>query len=50
MKKIAKKNGAKVPFIRPKELSSDHIDIVNVLKFSLKKIIKLNYKLEKNIF
>ena len=46
MKKIAKKNGAKVPFIRPKELSSDHIDIANVLKFSLKKIIKLNYKID----
>ena len=36
---ISKKYGATVPFIRPKELSSDHIDIANVLKFSLKKVL-----------
>jgi len=36
--KLAKKNGAKVPFLRPPELSESYVDILDVVKFTLDKL------------
>ena len=37
-KKIALKDGAKVPFLRPKNLSLDYVDIGSIAKYYLKKL------------
>ena len=39
-KKYFFKNGAKVPFLRPKNLSLDYIDIGTIAKYYLKKLEK----------
>ena len=39
-KNISSKNGAKVPFLRPKNLSLDYIDIGTIAKYYLKKLEK----------
>ena len=39
---IAKDLGADAPFIRPKELSADYIDLERILKFSLEEMEKKN--------
>ncbi len=36
--KLAKKIGAKVPFLRPPELSENYVDILDVVKFTLDKL------------
>ncbi len=38
---LAKRIGAKAPFLRPKMLSEDHIDLTEVLRFTLDEIEKL---------
>ncbi len=37
-KEIAKKYGASVPFLRPKQLSEPHVDIISIIKYSLEKL------------
>ena len=60
-KKISESLGAKVPFLRPKNLSESYIDLNSVLKFTLEKlernrnffdivvIASENYPLRKNL-
>ena len=38
LKKISESLGAKVPFLRPKNLSESYIDLNSVLKFTLEKL------------
>jgi len=43
--KISKKYGAEVPFLRPKELAKDNSNEIEFIKFTIKKLEKLeNYK------
>jgi CMP-N-acetylneuraminic acid synthetase len=39
---VAKRSGAEAPFLREKELSQEHVDLEQVLQFSLEEIEKLN--------
>lgn len=43
---ISKQYGAQVPFIRPKELSTDVANMVDVLIHVIKKLYSLNYEFE----
>lgn len=44
--KIAKKYGAEVPFIRPKKLSTDSANMIDVLTHGIKKLNSLGYKFD----
>ena len=37
-KEAAKKFGAQVPFLRPRQLSEPHVDIISIVKYSLEKL------------
>ena len=44
--KIAKKYSAEIPFLRPKNLSNDHVSILSVVRHSLKELSKINFNPE----
>lgn len=43
---IAEKYGAKIPFMRPKKLSTDHISMDKVLLHAIHKLFEMGYKFE----
>ena len=44
--KIAKENGAEVPFMRPKYLATDHATTIDVILHTIKKLEHMNYKFD----
>ena len=43
---IAKRNGADVPFLRPKYLATDNATTIDVILYTIKKLESMNYKFD----